>query len=50
MLSVFCEDAGGKAMLTLTWLLYDTRQSDAETIRDRWSLFVDGLFARSAAA
>jgi uncharacterized protein YndB with AHSA1/START domain len=50
MLSVFCENAGGKAMLTLTWLLYGTAPDEAEAIRDRWGAFVDGLFARSAAA
>lgn len=50
MLSVFCENGGGKAMLTLTWLLYDAPQGDAEAIRNRWSAFVDGLFAQGAAA
>jgi uncharacterized protein YndB with AHSA1/START domain len=49
MLSVFCENAGGQAMLTLTWLLYGTAPDEAEAIRERWSEFVDRLFTRGAA-
>lgn len=50
MLSVFCENPGGKAMLTLTWLLHDTEEAGAEATREQWSGFVDGLFAKGAAA
>jgi|SRR5271157_101573 len=50
MLTVFCENAAGKAMLTVTWLLYDAEKGAAETVGERWGSFVDGLFARRAAA
>jgi uncharacterized protein YndB with AHSA1/START domain len=50
LLSVFCENAGEAAMLTVTWLLYGTDQSVAEGVRDQWSGLVDRLFAQNAAA
>jgi hypothetical protein len=43
MLAVFCESCGGKAMLTLTWLLYGASDSDAASLQDRWTSVVDAL-------
>jgi uncharacterized protein YndB with AHSA1/START domain len=44
MMSVFCENCGGMAMLTITWLLYDANEGEAESVRTEWTGMTDRIF------
>ena len=46
LMCVFCENCGGKSMLTLTWLLYGASEPEAEEVREHWTGVVDGMFAQ----
>ena len=46
LLCVFCEKCGGKAMLTLTWLLYGESEPEAEKVREHWTGVIDRMFAQ----
>jgi uncharacterized protein YndB with AHSA1/START domain len=50
MLAVFCENCGSVAAVTITWLLYDVAETEAERMRQEWTSLVDSAFATTAGA